>query len=520
MKIDENPNKVNRHHFERAVELSRKCTPEKEGKAIPMVGAVIVIDGKIISEAYRNQTGSGDHAEYIALEHRIADKTAFADADLITTLEPCTKRKHGKEKKPCSEWIVLRRIRKVWIGTLDRNIDIQGVGEIWLQDAGIPIGRFPDDLAITVLELNRTFFDHISKQPRVPIETLEELAEEIRSEVKDCLESIQPQVDAYWSKHRGLYYKSAFRRMFWDERKHKASTRSWNDLQRGWFLISVLKDIRTELDMPSPTSSSHWSRIGNLLLHLHEGYLVPFEKELAGMDSFVHATMKRVYDERDRWDISRETSYDRTGQPTSNGTLGSWLKLRTFPVGLAWRAYDVSTELDADHYEGWLGKAKAELFRRKFEQCYGSLKKVLSIRLFDVSGSFIPASEMVGDDVASTLHWLARLIDIRHPTMVLPLIPLTLHSIQLDSILQLAKITGSVHDVIDLIHLLLKRPLEFDSDEDKENWNELGRTLTELGGDRKPSKVPQELATIFGELGGLCFKRLDSSDDKSETKSS
>lgn len=237
------------------------------------------------------------------------------------------------------------------------------------------------------------------------------------------------------------------------------------------------------------------------------------------MDSFVHATMKRVYDERDRWDISRETSYDRTGQPTSNGTLGSWLKLRIFPVGLAWRAFDVSTELDADHYEGWLGKAKAELFRRKFEQCYGSLKKVLSIRLFDVSGSFIPASEMVGDDVASTLHWLARLIDIRHPTMVLPLIPLTLHSIQLDSILQLAKIAGSVHDVIDLIHLLLARPLEFDSDEDKENWNELGRTLTELGGDRKPSKVPQELATIFGKLGSLCFKRLDSSDDKSETKS-
>lgn len=88
------------------------------------MGVVVVKDGERVVEAHRNWISSGNHAEFIAIEQRAVDKVEFIDADLVITLESCTEKQHGKEKKVCAEWIKLRRIRKVWIGTLDRNPSI------------------------------------------------------------------------------------------------------------------------------------------------------------------------------------------------------------------------------------------------------------------------------------------------------------------------------------------------------------------------------------------------------------
>lgn len=109
------------------------------------MGVVVAKDGERIVEAHRTWIGSGNHAEFIAIEQRAVDKVEFIDADSIITLEPCTEKRHGKEKKVYAEWIKLRRTRKVWIGTLDRNPSISPNGAVQslypldnLQCDGIP----------------------------------------------------------------------------------------------------------------------------------------------------------------------------------------------------------------------------------------------------------------------------------------------------------------------------------------------------------------------------------------------
>ena len=502
-----NPNNVGRHHFERALELAARCQPEKPNKIVPMVGVVVVKDGEVIAEAFRGQTGSGDHAEYIALEQTGLDKTDFGGADLITTLEPCTTRNHGREaeggKRPCADWIVLRKIRKVWIGALDRNPSIRGSGETKLQDARITIDRFPGDLAIEVLDLNRGFFDYITKKPKVPLDELRSIFTELKSEVRRYFEQIEPQVEEYWGRHQeGVHKKSKLRKILWGKEKRQQVAASWQDLQRGWLLVSILKDVRSEFDMADIKSSSYWNKLGNLLLQAHEAYLVPFDKHLAGANLFVNATLDTIYEGRERWDISSEMAYDRTSQPVSDGTLRSWFKLRKFPASLAWRAYSTAIQLDSENYEPWLGKAKVDLILRRFVDSYSSLKQVARIRSFDVSGGLVPASEIVGFDVASTLHWLARLIDIKHPTVAFPLIEPDLHQIQLEAVLEHIRITRRTDKVVDLIVLLLRRPLDLDSSTDPHKWSELGDLLTD---------------TSQSKLGQLCVFRAKQLVDTGES---
>ncbi len=179
---DENPNQVSRAHFELAIDLAEKCKPEWPGKMAPKVGAVVIRKGEIIAQAYRNQIGSGDHAEYIALEQRRGDRVDFKGTDLITTLEPCTEKRHGKMKKPCVDWVRYRRIRKVWIGVLDRNPRIRGKAVMRLHDLGIYVGWFPDDLVPRILAQNEEFFEHARRM--TPQLTADEL-EARRKEVQD-----------------------------------------------------------------------------------------------------------------------------------------------------------------------------------------------------------------------------------------------------------------------------------------------------------------------------------------------
>lgn len=149
---------MQRKHFLRAIKLADRCEGEDE-RPHPKVAAVIVKNGRAILEAFRGEIGKGDHAEYIALERKGKDNVEVKGADLITTLEPCTTRSH--DKRPCVSWIKSRGIRKVWIATLDPNPGIRGKGEFMLQEDGILIGRFPDDVAKKVQVQNSSFFKYI-----------------------------------------------------------------------------------------------------------------------------------------------------------------------------------------------------------------------------------------------------------------------------------------------------------------------------------------------------------------------
>jgi diaminohydroxyphosphoribosylaminopyrimidine deaminase / 5-amino-6-(5-phosphoribosylamino)uracil reductase len=98
----------------------------------PMVGAVVVKDGKVVGKGWHQKPG-GSHAEVYALD----DAGPMAKgADLYVTLEPCNH--HGKTP-PCTEKIIESGIRRVVMAMTDPNPDVAGGGADRLIQAGIDV---------------------------------------------------------------------------------------------------------------------------------------------------------------------------------------------------------------------------------------------------------------------------------------------------------------------------------------------------------------------------------------------
>lgn len=140
-----------------AVTESRKCIQEP-GKIdpTPFVGAVVVNnDSDILAVAYRGELGDGDHAEFTALEKKLAG-VDLRGTTIYTTLEPCTRR--GSDKTPCVQRIIDRGISEVYIGSLDPNPDVRGLGQLRLRRAGIKTHLFVEPHMGKIEELNKDFF--------------------------------------------------------------------------------------------------------------------------------------------------------------------------------------------------------------------------------------------------------------------------------------------------------------------------------------------------------------------------
>ena len=119
-----------RKYMELALELALKGCGKVDPN--PLVGAVIVKDGKII--------GSGYHTEYGKLH---AEREALADcgsspegAVMYVTLEPCCH--HGKQP-PCTDAVIDAGIRRVVIGSADPNPLVAGKGVEILKAHGIEV---------------------------------------------------------------------------------------------------------------------------------------------------------------------------------------------------------------------------------------------------------------------------------------------------------------------------------------------------------------------------------------------
>ena len=119
----------------------------------PLVGAVVVKEGKIIGEGYHERFG-GLHAERNALG---SCTDSPKDATLFVTLEPCC---HYGKTPPCTEAILEAGIRKVIIGSRDPNPKVAGKGAAILREAGILVEE--DFLKEECDALNAPFFHYIS----------------------------------------------------------------------------------------------------------------------------------------------------------------------------------------------------------------------------------------------------------------------------------------------------------------------------------------------------------------------
>lgn len=117
----------------------------------PMVGAVVVHDGKIIGEGYHRKYGEG-HAEVNAI-NSVKDKSLLQKSTIYVSLEPCS---HYGKTPPCSQLIIDSKIPKVVIATLDPYIKVAGRGVKMLKEAGIEV--ITGVLEAEARELNKNFF--------------------------------------------------------------------------------------------------------------------------------------------------------------------------------------------------------------------------------------------------------------------------------------------------------------------------------------------------------------------------
>ena len=145
----------------RAIELAKKGGGYVHPN--PLVGCVVVNDGEIIAEGYHEKYGEF-HAERNALTRCNSETKG---ALLYVTLEPCC---HYGKTPPCTEIIIEKGIKKVYVGILDPNPLVAGKGVKRLQDAGIEVevGLCSDEIR----ELNKVFLKYITtKRPYVIMKT-------------------------------------------------------------------------------------------------------------------------------------------------------------------------------------------------------------------------------------------------------------------------------------------------------------------------------------------------------------
>ncbi len=119
--------------MERALRLAAKAKGMTSPN--PMVGAVIVKNGKIISEGFHEKPGS-PHAEAVAIAQ--AGKKA-RNASLYVTLEPCCH--FDKRTPPCTKMIINYGIKKVFIAMRDPNPKVSGKGVEELLRYGIKVNE-------------------------------------------------------------------------------------------------------------------------------------------------------------------------------------------------------------------------------------------------------------------------------------------------------------------------------------------------------------------------------------------
>ncbi len=155
----ENQLQIDEKYMRRCIQLAKNGL--MNARPNPMVGAVIVVDDRIIGEGYHIRCGEG-HAEVNAFASvKAEDEHLLSQATIYVSLEPCA---HFGKTPPCCDLIINKGVKRVVVGCTDSFDKVQGRGIQRIREAGIPV-------TVGVLEkecraLNKRFFTfHEKKRP-------------------------------------------------------------------------------------------------------------------------------------------------------------------------------------------------------------------------------------------------------------------------------------------------------------------------------------------------------------------
>jgi diaminohydroxyphosphoribosylaminopyrimidine deaminase/5-amino-6-(5-phosphoribosylamino)uracil reductase len=138
-------------HLLRAVELAHRTRGQTSPN--PMVGAVIVKDGRVIGEGSTQPPGEA-HAERMALASCEEDPSG---ATLYVSLEPCA---HHGRTPPCTDAILEAGIARVVIASDDPTDKAAGRGPGILRDGGVDVVWSDGEVAEAARLLNQPFRKH------------------------------------------------------------------------------------------------------------------------------------------------------------------------------------------------------------------------------------------------------------------------------------------------------------------------------------------------------------------------
>ncbi|AKK73167.1 riboflavin biosynthesis protein RibD [Chryseobacterium sp. P1-3] len=146
-------------YIKRCIGLARKALGRTYPN--PLVGSVIVHNGKIIGEGYHHKAGE-NHAEINAI-NSVENKDLIPESTIYVSLEPCA---HYGKTPPCALKIKELGFKKVVIGAMDSHDKVNGKGKKIIQDAGIEV--ISGILEQECIELNKRFFTyHEQKRPYI-----------------------------------------------------------------------------------------------------------------------------------------------------------------------------------------------------------------------------------------------------------------------------------------------------------------------------------------------------------------
>ncbi|WP_196886720.1 bifunctional diaminohydroxyphosphoribosylaminopyrimidine deaminase/5-amino-6-(5-phosphoribosylamino)uracil reductase RibD [Aureivirga sp. CE67] len=144
-------------YIRRCIELAKNGL----GKTYPnpMVGSVIVHNGRIIGEGWHKKAGQ-PHAEVNAVNSVKEEyRHLLKDSTIFVSLEPCS---HFGKTPPCANLIVNHGIKKVVIGIIDSNSLVSGRGVSILEENGheVEFGSLQEEC----YDLNKRFFTFQNKK--------------------------------------------------------------------------------------------------------------------------------------------------------------------------------------------------------------------------------------------------------------------------------------------------------------------------------------------------------------------
>ena len=145
---------INEHYIKRCFELALKGAGAVSPN--PMVGCVIVKNGKVIAEGYHKKYGEA-HAEKNAVNAALRKGISLKGAELYVNLEPCA---HFGKTPPCCDLIIEHKFSKVVIAMKDPYREVAGKGIARMKKAGIEV--INGVLEPEAIELNKFFVKFVT----------------------------------------------------------------------------------------------------------------------------------------------------------------------------------------------------------------------------------------------------------------------------------------------------------------------------------------------------------------------